>query len=223
MEARLIDHMGSDLSVVRAARVSHNNDGDKWREDGADERLIRFLARNGHWTPFGHTSLTIRCEAPLFVARQLAKHQVGLVWNETSRRYVDDPPRFYVPDQWRQQDEDIKQGSKQDEFVKTLTHSNGVSVEVSDEVEAAIDTCVIAYLQMLKAGVCKEQARMILPQSMYTSWYWTGSIIAFSRICNLRTAPDTQKETRDIAEDIAGICSKTFPISWEALTGKVKS
>lgn len=244
MEVKLVDSMGSDLSVVNAARVSFdkitewdyavdpndvNSLGVKTKTlKEADKCIIKFLARENHWTPFGHASLSFHIKAPIFVARQLGKHQVGLVWNEISRRYVDSPPEFYYPENWRKRNKDKKQGSHEDQFVKELSYTHpymgdirGNSVTITESVTTRVNTIAAQaynlYTEMLEAGVCPEQARMVLPQSMYTEWYWTGSLIAFARVCNLRCKKDTQKETRDIAIQIDEIAKKIYPISWESL------
>jgi len=212
MEVRLVDSMGSDLSVVNAARVSFDKVSELESNGNlkeSDKRIIKFLARENHWTPFGHVSLSFHIKAPIFVARQLGKHQVGLVWNEISRRYVDSPPEFFYPDNWRKRNEDKKQGSHEDQFVEEK--------EINYSANFIVSQAVRVYTEMLEAGICPEQARMILPQNMYTEWYWTGSLIAFARVCKLRLKKDTQKETRDIAIQIDEIVKKICPISWESL------
>ena len=223
MKVTLIDSMGSDLSVVNAARVSFAKESywDRGGREGegifklkeGDARLISYLARHNHWTPFGHTAVTLHVKAPIFVARQLGKHQVGLVWNEVSRRYVTEKPEFYFPTEgWRRKPEgSVKQGS-------------GDVIDDDDWVvecdkwysEIALESLKL-YDNMISRGVCAEQARMVLPQSMYTEWYWTGNIAAFARVCNLRLDLHTQKETRDIAKDISGLIEPIFPVSWKAL------
>jgi len=233
MKVDLIDKMGSDLSVVNAARVSFSKQSE-WNCDyveqidpdsrtisheytkslkEGDKKLINFLARENHWTPFGHCSLQFRIKAPIFVARQLAKHQVGLVSNEISRRYVDSEPEFYFPEKWRKKNPDKKQGSYEDEFV---------DLKFAEEcnIKSVVEICKNTYNAMLNMGVCAEQARMILPQNMYTEWYWSGTLFAFARVCRLRVKKDTQKETREIAEEISELVSKHFPVSWEALMCK---
>ena len=207
MNVELVDYMGSDLTVVNAARVSFN----KHREEmtAGDEKLIAYLARHGHWTPFGHPQLQFRILAPIFVARQLVKHQVGLVWNEISRRYVDSVPTFYVTDKWRNRAEDKKQGSGEE-----LIPLKGKDY---DYIHKGIQAAVDAYDHLLKLGVAPEQARMVLPQSMYTEWYWTGSLFAFARVCKLRLSPDAQEETRNIAEQIYNHVEMKYPISWKYL------
>ena len=231
MVVKFIDKMGSDLSVANAARVSFdkvselNDDG---QLKSGDERLIAFLARENHWTPFGHASLSLHIKAPIFVARQLVKHTVVLVWNEISRRYVDSPPEFYYPDNWRKRNVDKKQGSHDDEFVEEINYEHpymgdirGEKVVITESVtkraKYLTSQAYNIYTEMLDAGVCAEQARMILPQNTMTEWYWSGSLHAFARVCNLRCKKDTQKETRDIANQIDAIAKAHFPISWKYL------
>jgi len=213
MEVKLIDHMGSDLTVVNAARVSFDKVSD-WEEetDGPiidylkfeDEKLIRYLAKHNHWTPFGHCSLQFHIKAPIFVARQLGKHQVGLVWNEVSRRYVDSKPEFFDPLLFRSRADDKKQGSMPDAVIEY-------------NMKPLIEYVTQCYENMLSKGICPEQARMVLPQAMYTEWYWSGSLAAFARVCNLRLKPDTQYETRWIAKEISWLAEEHFPASWECL------
>ena len=208
MRVELVDSLGTDLTVVNAARVSFRKHRDEWQD--SDERLIRYLAQHGHWTPFGHPQIQFRISAPVFVARQLVKHQVGLVWNEVSRRYVDDSPVFYGvgPEGWRGKPEDKKQGS-----------SGHVQILLELEKDIAMTTlhCKHLYQELLEQGVAPEQARMILPLSMYTEWYWTGSLAAFARVCKLRMEPDAQEETQEIARQIDKECATLFPISWKYL------
>jgi|TARA_B100000212_G_C27288713_1_gene496310 thymidylate synthase (FAD) len=197
MNVQLIDKMGSDLSVVNAARVSFA----KRKEviDEKDEKLIKYLAEHNHWSPFGHTSLQFLIKAPVFVARQLVKHQVGLVWNEVSRRYVDDKPEFYIPFMWRKRAENKKQGSSDEEIEYDITDFVSKSKEL--------------YNDMLESDIAPEMARMILPQNMMTEWYWSGSLMAFARVVNLRIKEDTQEETRVIATHIDKHLKDHFPIS----------
>ena len=212
--ATYIDHMGTDLTVVNAARVSFG----KKREalgtvttngvtntvlHDTDQKLIKYLAKHKHMSPFGHCFASFHVKAPVFVARQLVKHKF-LRWNEISRRYVDDEPEFYEPDVWRGKSADKKQGSE------------GV-VDVGDWGDTNW-ACLIAYNDLLERGVAPEQARMVLPQSTMTEWYWSGSLDAFADMCNLRCKPDTQAETRLVADIIAGRMIHLFPVAWEALT-----
>jgi thymidylate synthase (FAD) len=208
MNVELIDTMGTDLTVVNAARVSYSKTKDTF-DVVKDEKLIQYLAKHNHWSPFAHASLQFRIKAPIFVARQLVKHQVGLAWNEVSRRYVDFPPELYKPETWRGRPKNSKQGSDGEiKLDQTIEYS----------MESAMQSCLITYNTLLEKGVAPEQARMVLPQSMMTEWYWSGTLYAFSRICNLRCKPDTQKETRDVADEINKLCDSKFPRSWKALT-----
>ena len=336
MEVELIDWMGTDLTVVNAARVSFDKISDWVSTPEADElrssdtKLIKYLAKHDHWSPFAHTSVQLHVKAPIFIARQLGKHQVGLVWNEVSRRYVDSEPEFYTPDRWRMAAENVKQGSsnvemvintafrqlnaaskntrrspctakfanwksraKREGTVFTITpsdipwtlkcpilgveldwslgHGEGIkknsptldridnlqgyipgnvmvisslantmkSYASADEiiafsrsmltqyageftsqtpsVSAYYAEMVDLYRRLIASGMCAEQARMFMPQSMMTEWYWTGSLFAFARVVNLRSAPHAQKECRDIAKMIHMHIKELFPVSTEAL------
>ena len=228
----LIDHMGDDLSVVNAARVSFGKrielDASQYDDveyegcltqipilrDG-DVKLIKYLAKHNHWSPFGHTSLQFHIKAPVFVARQLVKHQVGLVWNEISRRYVSDEPEFYTPEVWRASAENKKQGSSDEEI--NINPSSGSGPQMVDNYQQVLKSAKWTYEHLLRLGVCPEQARMVLPQSMMTEWYWSGTVYAFASICNLRCKPDVQLETQMIAKEIDIQAGKLFPVSWEAL------
>lgn len=202
----LVDHMGSDLSVVNAARVSfakvHGEFMDK------DVKLLNYLAAHGHWSPFAHTSITLRLKTPIFIARQLVKHQVGLSWNEVSRRYVDDEPEFFFPEQWRGRPVNAKQGSS-DEVI-----------DVSDfHVEESIEYQLLyQYNNLLAKGVAPEQARMVLPQNTMTEWVWTGSVMAFARVYKQRSDPHAQLEAQEVAKMINDVVEPLFPHSWKALT-----
>ena len=222
----LVDHMGTDLTVVNAARVSFDKasgwlvHSDYGADKGlilseADTKLIHYLAKHNHWSPFAHTSIQLRIKAPIFVARQLVKHVVGGVWNEVSRRYVDSEPEFFFPEVWRGRPTDgMKQGSS-----GAVTHVHGVLV--SHGAQYAASTALGTYNQLIEGGVAPEQARMILPQNMMTEWYWTGSLMFFARVCKERLAPGAQAETRDVASLIAREVELLFPVSWNALMGGV--
>ena len=201
MEVQLIDKMGSDLTVVNAARVSFGKNKEVF--EASDEKLISFLAKHNHWSPFAHCSLQFRIKAPIFVARQLVKHQVGLSWNEISRRYVDYEPEYYMPKNWRLRAEDKKQGSS----------NETIEYDIANTIKNANTT----YNDMLAKGIAPELARMVLPQNMYTEWYWSGTLYAFARVCELRCAEDTQEETRTIADSIDQLCNEEFPYSWKYL------
>jgi len=204
-----VQHAGSDLMVVNSARVSFGKrsemEDDLWgppklKED--DARLIRYLAKHNHISPFNHTWVTFQCRAPMFVARQLQKHEY-MPWNEISRRYTTENIEFYTPDVWRGKSADKKQGS------------DGV-VDVGDWGDANW-ACLTAYNDLLDMGVAPEQARMVLPQSMYTEWFWSGTVGAIAKMCNLRCKPDTQAETRIVADQISDKMKELFPVSWDAL------
>ena len=210
MKLKFIDHMGSDLSVVNAARVSFSNKHHTFDIDN-DTKLINYLAKHNHWSPFGHASLQFHIKAPVFVARQLVKHQIGLTWNEVSRRYVDDEPEFYIPDTWRGSAENKKQGSS-DESIDI--NSRG---RLIDEYQSTLRRAKWTYEYLLRLGVCPEQARMVLPQAMMTEWYWSGTLYAFARVCNLRCKPDAQLETQFITNQIDELTEELFPVSWKAL------
>ena len=206
LKVEFIDKMGTDLSVVNAARVSYAKFKDKFEDK--DEKLIKFLAEHNHWSPFAHASLQFRIKAPVFVARQLVKHQVGLVWNEISRRYVDYTPELYEPKEWRGRPQNSKQGS-----------DGTVSIDSNEKhrLDMTMEQCKIIYNSLIGKGIAPEQARMVLPQSMMTEWIWSGTLYAFARVCNLRCAKDTQEETREVANEIHKICTEEFPISWKYL------
>ena len=208
MKVTLIDKMGTDLSVVNAARVSYSKTKDVFEDK--DEKLIKYLAQHEHWSPFAHASMQFRIKAPIFVARQLVKHQVGLVWNEVSRRYVDDAPELYRPDAWRGRPQNSKQGSDGEvKLDQTINHN----------METTMESCLILYNSLLQKGVAPEQARMVLPQSMMTEWIWTGSLIAFARVVKLRAASDAQLECQWIANMIDEEIKQREELkhSWSAL------
>ena len=211
-KVNLIDHMGDDTTVVNAARVSFDKNIDDVMSF-KDEKLIKYLAEHGHWSPFSHVFATFKIKASIFVARQLQKHQVGLAWNEVSRRYVDNEPDFWYPLLWREKSKDKKQGSTPHEV-----HGNEWFDRKYREV---IKISTEAYRDMIKGGVCPEQARAVLPQSMYTSWYWSGSLYAFARVCNLRLQDDAQAETRFIAQSIDYYMRNLYPVSWKSLVKTV--
>ena len=225
MKAELIDSMGTDLTVVNAARVSFDKESE-WDIVGKleeqvlsekDAKLIKYLARHNHWTPFSHCMVTMRETVPIFVARQRFKHMVGFAYNEVSRRYVDDEPEFFMPEKWRKRpDGSVKQGSS-DEVVERITSSNGAPT-VTRYVHYVHAACLNAYNTLLEAGVAPEQARMVLPQSMYTSYYVTGSLAAWARAYKQRIDAHAQKEIQDLAKRWGDIMQPLFPVSWEALT-----
>ena len=213
IKVELIDKMGSDLSVVNAARVSFDKTSD-WQIgyngkqlNDADKRLIKYLATHNHWSPFSHAFASFRIKAPIFVARQLVKHTVGLSWNEVSRRYVDSEPEFYLPKYWRARADSVKQGSSDEDSKTTWDYA------ACDHIDTALDL----YKNLLSENVCPEQARMILPQNTMTEWIWSGSLYAFARVCNLRLDSHTQQETQTVARLIDSYMIELFPESWEVL------
>ena len=237
-----IDHMGSDLSVVNAARVSfgkksewEKHSTDIWDNEtdtmtrvdytqlsDRDDKLINYLAKHKHLSPFGHAFASFHVKAPIFVARQLVKHKF-LRWNEISRRYVDEEPEFYKPEEWRGRSADKKQGS---DGVVDLYAINSWGdpyggrfgeATLGDIVYEETTDILCSYELLIKAGVAPEQARMILPQSTMTEWYWSGSLDAFAAMCKLRCASDTQYESRIVADQISDVMSELFPVSWDAL------
>jgi len=221
IEATYIDHMGSDLSVVNAARVSFGKKSEwnpNYRDEPPlypkDEKLIKYLAKHKHISPFGHAFASFHVKAPIFVARQLVKHKF-LRWNEISRRYVDEDVDLYYPpnDVWRGRSEDKKQGSDGEVDLKYPAMDGFLLDDLIEENESQR----LLYRNLLKAGVAPEQARMVLPQSTMTEWYWSGSLDAFADMCNLRCKNDTQYETRVVANKISEKLLDLFPVSWEAL------
>lgn len=222
IDVKLIDHMGSDLSVVNAARVSFQAESE-WeisagfrKEDKGvlkekDVKLIKYLAKHKHFSPFNHAFITCRVKAPIFVARQLVKHKF-MPWNEVSRRYVDDEPEFYIPKhQWRLRADNVKQGSS-DEFVDGNT-----SVYVQSDIEQATEVAISTYKFLLAQNVAPEQARSVLTQNMMTEWYWSGTLGAYADMLVLRLDPHTQYESRIVAEKIKELIMPLFPVSLAAL------
>ena len=224
ISVELLDFMGDDLTVVNAARVSFDKESEwDWVEDQVatilsqkDQKLIQYLARHGHFTPFTHVFASFRIKAPIFVARQLQKHQVGLAWNEVSRRYVDSEPEFYMPKAWRKRAENVKQGSSEETITKYPQYEN--ENDIREAVLSRMQGCLYEYEDLIDAGVCPEQARMVLPQSTMTEWWWSGSLAAFARVYKLRTDPHAQQETREVALKIGELIAPIAPHSWNALT-----
>jgi thymidylate synthase (FAD) len=232
MEVKYIQHCGTDLSVVNAARVSFNKesewetlhpalctkvinylptdpcriDGSVDRLKGKDQKLIKYLASHGHTSPFNHTWVTLHVKAPIFVARQLVKHKF-MPWNEVSRRYVDEKPEFYIPDVWRKKADNKKQGSSDE----------GINPEYNPLWNQ--NKVLSSYLESIQDyDLCPEQARMVLPLNTYTEWYWSGTLGAWSDMYNLRVKPDTQLETQEVARMCGEIIEPLFPVSWKELT-----
>lgn len=208
MKVELIDSAGGDISIVNSARVSFNKEVEHIGD--SDVKLISYLARHKHITPFRHNFIQLRCSVPLFLARQLMKHQAGLTWNEVSRRYVDDTPEFYYPKEWRSRpDKSIKQGS-------------GDVHPENDDIKHCFETAVLVvkslYEELIESGVAPEMARMVLPQSMMVDFIWSGNLLAFSHVYNLRAGEGAQEEAKEFAELLGRAIEPEFPIGWQSLT-----
>jgi thymidylate synthase (FAD) len=218
-------HMGDDLTVANAARVSFNKES-TWQEhdhegngilSSKDEKLISYLAKHKHWTPFAHPQITLRIKAPIFIRTQLFKHKVGFVENEVSRRYVSDPPSVYVP-HWRSKPTNgAKQGSE--DFMVIDDDYNSVN----RHYEMTVREALLAYNDLLKRGVAPEQARAVLPQGTYTEWWWTGSLSAYARVYQQRIDSHAQWEIQQYAHAIGKIIEPLFPQSWKVLITKTVS
>ncbi len=220
----LVDFMGSDLMVVNAARVSFQKEAVELGE--GDKNLIAYLAKHKHTTPFRHPQLHLWCKAPIFLARQLGKHQVGFSWNEVSRRYINGRPEFYTPTCWRKRPEEgIKQGSSQECVPQLAPHESNIhpshastySPSVTEEYEALLTEACHLYERMLEAGVAPEMARMALPQSMITEWRWTGSLYGFFQVYKQRIDAHAQAEARYFAEELDAVIPRALRNSWEEL------
>lgn len=259
MKATYISHMGDDLSIVNAARVSFDKESgwiqrryakddaidesgnplfaddvelpheyEEWGDysrafdyDGCeltgkmlpavDARLISYLARNGHWTPFAHTAISLRMSAPVPIARQAFKHKQGFVENEESRRYISSEPELFVPDEFRTKADKAKQGSG---------GAHPRSGHWRTQYNIACGMAIDLYLKMIEDGVCPEQARFVLPQGALVNWVWTGSLAAYARFYNQRTDPHAQQEIQTMATAAGEIIAPLFPVAWAALTAK---
>lgn len=244
IKVEYIDHMGSDLKVVNCARASFDKTsalGEDGKLKQADVNLINFLARGCttqewddlinevmeaghcdevadmlrqykasavHFAPFCHCSVTLRLTIPVFVARQLVKHQIGMTWSEVSRRYVSDEPSFWLPSEWNTRPENVKQGSGE-----LFKNQKGADMYAKNAVEVALD----AYKTLVKSGVSPEQARIVLPLNHMTTVIWTGTLLAWTRVCNQRLDPHAQAATREAAANIQALVKPLFPVSWDAL------
>ena len=205
--ATYLAHMGEDMDVADAARVSFAKKAEGYSDEG-NHKLIAYLAREGHIAPFGHCYLRFHVKAPIFVARQLVKHKF-MRMSEVSRRYVKSDPEFYVPHTWRAAADDVKQGSVG--VARSQYFPTQYMLQAQHEATSR-------YKKMLQQGICAEQARMILPVNVFTEWWWSGSLDAFADMCNLRCKTDTQHETRLVADEISAEVQKLFPVAWKALT-----
>jgi thymidylate synthase (FAD) len=228
IKVEYINHCGDDLSVVDAARCSFDkqSDWEYYTESGcstgeikglkqSDEKLIKYLANHKHYSPFNHSFISVRVKAPVFVARQLVKHKF-MPWNEVSRRYVKDEPEFYRPETWRKAAENVKQGSSTTETVDVKDAGGWNWITPEEQTQNMLEH----YKHLLSLGVCPEQARMVLPQSMMTTWIWSGTLGAFCDMLVLRLDEHTQAETRAVAQQVAEIVKELFPVSYKALVEK---
>ena len=210
MKVEYIDHMGSDNSVVKAARVSFAGDNEEARGEDKDAKLIKYLANHGHWTPFAHTSITLRMTAPVPIRTQCFKHKVGFAENEESRRYISCEPVAYLP-LFRGQVTNKKQGSGR---VFSANKQARLQQSYTDYMEDSIRH----YERLLRDDVCEEQARFVLPQGCLVNWYWTGSLSAFARFVKQRSDTHAQLEIQELAKMVSDIIQPLYPVSWEALT-----
>jgi len=210
---QLLEVFGSDLTVVNAARVSFAKEAQQMEEK--DVKLLRYLAKHNHVSPFFHPQIRFRLKMPIFVAREWYRHQIGLARNEVSRRYVDSKVECWVPPvhSLREREPKLKQGSKD----TAVAGAEVVHAQLKDATDAAVRT----YESLLASGVAPEVARIILPQSMYTEFIETGSLYAYARLCKLRLDPTAQKEIRDYAQKVSDLLAKAFPHSWPALQGQI--
>lgn len=204
----LQEQLVSDVSVVNAARVSMDRMAEEFTQ-AENDKLIRYLATHGHWSPFTHNFIKFYIHIPIFVARQLVKHQVGFAWNEVSRRYVKDNVQFYHVPYFRQGAKHIKQGSLDAPVDSTLV--------VLDMYRKSCLEALSTYNEMLQRGVCVEQARAVLPCSTMTKVIWSGNLYGFARMCKQRLDPHAQRETQDVAKKVAASCATLAPVSWAEL------
>ena len=232
IQVTIIDHMGSDLSVVNAARVSFNKeseydliktvDDDGFEDVGQlilktqDAKLINYLAKHKHFSPFNHTFITMRIKAPIFVARQLVKHKF-MPWNEVSRRYVDDEPEFFIPTDYRLRADSVKQGSSDETTSSFINPWGGEECEINHVHWQHVEASLTLYNSLLNQKVCAEQARMVLPQNMMTEWIWSGTLGAWCDMLRLRLDPHTQYESRIVAQQVRSLIEPLFPVSVKAL------
>ena len=209
MKVEHIDHMGNDDSVVNAARVSFAKQADQYTED-QNARLIKYLARHNHWTPFAHAFVTLRFKAPIAIHAQCVKHQIGFAMNTVSRRYVSDKPELFIPEFRLAPEGSVKQGSGE-------VHPDSAHWQVN--YEDLMNKAVDLYLMMIDGDVAPEQARFVLPQGVMTEWVWSGSLQAWARFYTQRIDPHAQKEIQFLAQEVDKIVGALYPVAWDALTG----
>lgn len=209
ISVELIDHMGSDVNIVNAARVSFDKQVSEMSD--RDEKLMQYLADHNHWSPFAHTSITVKCKAPLFLARQLVKHQVGGSWNEVSRRYVDSEPEFYLPSKYHGRPDNKKQG-------RGTELGSDTSAMVMSAIGTISANALSIYQTLLEDGLAPEEARMVLPLNTMTDWYWTGSVVFFARVFNLRADSHAQLAAQEFAHKLSDEVKDVYPTAWKVLT-----
>lgn len=218
MQVQYIDHLGSDINVVNAARCSFAKEVTEFDLE-KDTKLINYLAKHNHWSPLAHTSVSVRVKAPIFMARQFVKHQIGLVWNEESRRYIDDEPEFYKPTSWRCKPENVKQGSGTESIIgESIWGFDSIEEDYQEHLSDSLEL----YNSMIHQRIAPELARTVLPQSVMTNWMWTGSLVAFARIVKLRTEEHAQIEAQELAKKIEEVVAPLYPVSWKALMNYMK-
>ena len=209
MKVEHIDHMGNDDSVVNAARVSFAKQADQYTAD-QNARLIKYLARHNHWTPFAHAFVTLRFKAPIAIHAQCVKHQIGFAMNTVSRRYVSDKPELFIPEFRLAPEGSVKQGSGE-------VHPDNAHWQVN--YEDLMNKAVDLYLMMIDGDVAPEQARFVLPQGVMTEWVWSGSLQAWARFYTQRIDPHAQQEIQYLAREVDKIVGALYPVAWDALTG----
>ena len=226
MKVEYIDHMGNDDSVVNAARVSFAKQADQYTAE-QNARLINYLARHNHWTPFAHAFVTMRFKSPIAIHAQCVKHQIGFAMNTVSRRYVTDEPELFIPEFRLAPEGSIKQGSG--EVIEVVSSSGTMWEDLSDVISQDdlqegykyhLTASIEYYEDLIKLGVAPEQARFVLPQGVMTEWVWSGSLQAWARFCNQRSYSKAQKEIQVLAHGVDKIVGDLFPVSWQALTGE---
>lgn len=219
IKVEYVDHMGSDINVVNAARVSFAKQVEEFDLE-KDTKLINYLAKHGHWSPLAHTSITLRIKAPIFLARQYVKHQVGGVWNEESRRYINSEPSFWFPKVWHKRPDSVKQGSSDEEY-KGLVWFGEDDWQYEDSPSVAsrhlCDLSLNLYKEMIKRGIAPEEARINLPLNTLTEWMWTGSAVFFDRVVSQRVDSHAQKAANELGNKINEIVAPVYPVTWQAL------
>lgn len=218
ISVNVVDSMGTDFRIFEAAKATLGG-GTESNFNAVETdptRLINFLAKERHVTPFRHPQITLECEAPIAIARQLGKHQVGFSWNERSMRYRDSVIDVFTPDMFRGRPDHLHDGSTEEDVSKVITYEDG-PYTIEDEYKMAMEMSVDIYERLLAAGLAPEQARFVLPQGMVTRWFWTGSLYGFYEVYRQRSSEHAQYEVRDFADQLDTAMTELFPIAWNAL------